>query len=277
MTSNWAWSFSKSILLRRCPFAFKNSLSQPKQHGLEKFNLSALAGVAIHSSIAHEIDLWSTGNSVSPNESIKRAIDFFNQVWKNRRSQLIEVINGYSPDESLLKFSKIAITTKLQRFYYKLWPQFSKYEHILHEKLDKFKMEGVDIIVKVDLACRSYDGYFYIIDWKTGLGRNENDWRTQLAVYSLWASLKMKEKISTIRPTLVNLVTGEVTSFRPTNGDIKSVRELIHADINTVRSYEANQDYLALPETRKCLSCAYLRACDEGKKKTSGEKFISTP
>lgn len=271
MISTWEWSFSKSVLLRKCPFAFKNSFSIPKEHGPEKYNLSTLAGIAIHYSIAHEIGKWSTGNPVSPNESIKRAIDFFNQVWKNRRSQIIEVINGYSPDESFFKFSKIAITSKLQRFYFKIWPQFSKYEHLLHEKLDKFKIDGVIINVKVDLACRSHDGYFYIIDWKTGLGRNENEWRTQLAVYSLWASLKMNEKINAIRPTIVSLATGDVTIFTPTNSDIKLVRELIHDDISVVKAYEDNQEYHALPETRKCLSCPYMSTCDAGKKITFGD------
>ena len=109
MISNWTWSFSKSSLLKNCPLAFQYSISNGKRNEQLLISMRALAGVAIHSSIQYEMDKWSKGNTISPKESIQRAIDFVTLAWNHKSDLLIEVINGYAAKESYLENTKVKV------------------------------------------------------------------------------------------------------------------------------------------------------------------------
>ena len=265
MSLNWSWSFSKSRSLQKCPRLFEYSLSNNNENNQFLINLRALAGVAIHSSIQVEMDKWSKGILVSPRESIERATEFVERIWNNRNDQIIEVINGFTPNESYLDVTKVNVTRKLQRFYCSLWPRFSKYKHLFHERLEKFVVGKFNVYVKVDLACKNSEGDLYIIDWKTGSSTIESNQKIQLATYTLWALLELKEDISSIRPTIVNLDTGRVTTFQPTVQDIDFVRNLIQDDYDLVKLYDKGSNYPTFPELAKCTSCSYLNLCEEGR------------
>lgn len=71
-----------------------------------------------------------------------------------------------------------------------------------------FRMDGAQVITKVDLAIQSLEGEFRIFDWKTGAVPADAVYRTpdseyQVTVYQLWPHLSLAVPLNAITATVV--------------------------------------------------------------------------
>jgi len=260
--TKWRWSYSRSNLLASCPAAFSFSLTRARPRA--RVNLSALVGIAIHQAIAKEIDKWARGEPVSDTVAQTNAQKVIQSIWDDRRNSIIEIANGFEEKESrLVLFQRIA-KNRLKRFFTMIWPQFSHMRHGLHEKMRKFQLDGIQIAVKVDLACWTLSDELAIVDWKTG-GRDTGlRERVQLAVYSLWSHKQMGLSLDQIFPIIVRLKSGEIVRYQVVDADLEYVKEIIGSDIRLVSEYSQSREFPVSPEYNKCMSCPYLHKCSAG-------------
>jgi len=82
-------------------------------------------------------------------------------------------------------------------------------------KAPGFEIDGVQVLVKVDLALLGPDGRFEIFDWKTGLpssrpSRQIDQAEFQVSVYQLWPHLAFGHPLDSIGAHLVYVATDPV-------------------------------------------------------------------
>ena len=78
-----------------------------------------------------------------------------------------------------------------------------------------FRVQGAQVLTKVDLAIRTADGRFTIFDWKTGVvpaasAYDSTDAEYQVTVYQLWPHLALAVALEAITATLVYVTSAPV-------------------------------------------------------------------
>jgi hypothetical protein len=190
------WSFTKSSLYAACPRAFHYSrklrlpeaphdVSPPPRSAL---NLSSLVGIAVHRSIAGQIERWAEGERMEFRKTQSEAEAWLAYVWKNASWRIIEVANGQQLDPKLLPKLIHTARSRIHTFFFAVWPQFGGHTYLLHETLRNFPLHRHRVWVKVDLCTRNSNGEIVITDWKTGRPPILQNDVLQMCVYALWAA-----------------------------------------------------------------------------------------
>lgn len=260
-----AWSYSRSRLLHDCARAFHSQRAQAKKKAEEStIRLNAVAGVVVHDAIRSFIEERNRGRPVGLANLQDRAVMHHRRIWANPKL-IAEVANGITVDPGLEDVQRNIIVSRLERFYRTIWPRFQRLRYETHEHAKHFRVDGVEVKLRIDFAGWDHDGRLVIVDWKTGGSENEEAGREQLAVYCLWAVMTLRLPIQRIVPAIASLRTGHVTEFEPVEADLLFARELIAADVNRVRAMEVENQFFASPAPEKCGGCHFLSTCSEGK------------
>lgn len=137
------------------------------------------------------------------------------------------------------------------------------------EDLVSFTVEGVEVMLRMDLAYRRPDGRVLIVDWKTGRGEGRFN-EVQLAGYALYAAqagwVGSPEEIRTELAYLAlpRYVQRAVDArkldharafIRRSAGNMKTL--LLDPDLNTARL----EDFPMIDRPRACRRCNFRRLC----------------
>lgn len=136
------------------------------------------------------------------------------------------------------------------------------------EELIKFKVDDVQVLGKMDIAYRTRERRFRIIDWKTGKDIGE-DIEFQMGAYSLAATHLWKASPESIETFAINLRTREENSFPVTPEVLDKTRAKILEDAREMRALlsdaSANRaledDYPGTTDADTCRWCNYQRIC----------------
>lgn len=269
------WSFTRSSLYAACPRAFyfsrklgsyegPNDTSFPARNPL---NLSSLVGVAVHRSIADQIERWARGEPMDLRKAQLTAEGWLTYMWENAGRLIVEATNDQELDPVLLPKLTHAAKSRIHTFFLAVWPQFRGHTYLLHETLRSFLLHGCRVWIKVDLCTRNSNEETVITDWKTGQRSVLRGGVLQMSVYALWAADRFSEEPTDVYVQLANLKTGGVVprklSFRQLNRAI----ERVLADCHKWSSGTIG-DYTPEPDVRKCSSCRHLEMCLEGQEVT---------
>ena len=89
--------------------------------------------------------------------------------YKDMATELLtEYRNGEPFSGSFFTDMEQSGKTCLDIFFDTVWPEYANRECLRHEEFDRFRIEEVEVTVKVDFASRLPNGTIVISDWKTG-------------------------------------------------------------------------------------------------------------
>ena len=259
------WSYTRSSLLRKCPRAFYYDQTREADDAVRKaFSLHALVGLSVHTAIASEISSWASGDQVYPEKAEACATRNLEEVWTHRDGMIVEVVNGMELPDGTYERMLRATRTLLRTFFRMIWPNFSNQSYVTHERLDSFDLDGVIVLVQVDLATRNGAGDFIISDWKTGLTLDPYLEELQMGTYALWAHVGLGENINRILTQVVNLRSGQILRRRPDRGLLGRIRSQIETDVRKTSPPLTVTGFPPEPAFEKCCGCRFLRICEDG-------------
>jgi hypothetical protein len=139
-----------------------------------------------------------------------------------------------------------------------------------------FKVDGQQVLVKVDLALQSRQGMFEIWDWKTGKLRERNPRRIdpaalQVNVYQLWPHIQFGIPLENVRAHLVYVAEQPVEDIvYEIDADVREyVLSIVRRSLDRVvhlsgrdseESFSIEDfDYAVAPGL--CRTCNFKRAC----------------
>lgn len=131
-----------------------------------------------------------------------------------------------------------------------------------------FRLEGVDVWSKPDLAFLDPDGSATTVDWKTGTEKPEH--RDQLAGYSLFVAEKHGVAPENQRSELHYLTSGKVVEVNVTQERLREFRAGLIASTAQMRALLADTqknepkemgEFLMTQDRAKCSTCAFRRIC----------------
>lgn len=124
-------------------------------------------------------------------------------------------------------------------FFGIIWPQFNDLVYLKHEDFDKFKIENVDVIVKVDYVSKTKTDIIVNTDWKTGANIEEYEKDLQIGTYVLWAMQYYQKESCQIRSKLAYLKTGKMHPYEFSTSDLEVIKKIIADEFEIMnRSYK---------------------------------------
>jgi hypothetical protein len=220
--------------------------------------------LAVHRAISTQVSAWAAGGKVSAHSAQQEAKDWLGATWNNADRTLIEFRNGVEFDERTLLRLKASSVRMLQDFFRLVWPRFGSHVYETHEKLDSFLLGRVRVWVRVDLATRDSSGRLVVTDWKTNLPGTEEDARFQILVYALWASQRFGCEPTDVVLQVVNLRTGSIAKFDPTDVVLEDVLRRIKTEAKHLRGMSHRERFPPHPSVENCTACRHLTQCNEG-------------
>ncbi len=159
------------------------------------------------------------------------------------------------------------------------------------EDLVSFKIDDVEVLLRMDLAYRDRDGRVVIVDWKTGRGEGRFN-EVQVAGYALYAAeqgwAQAPEEIST---ELNYLVIPKAVRRSVDRRKVEHARSFIRKSAGTMKSLLADplqnlarlEDFPMIERPSTCRRCNFRRLCfpraaaaAEARRERSAERPLAT-
>jgi CRISPR/Cas system-associated exonuclease Cas4 (RecB family) len=272
-----AWSFSKHRLWNLCKRAFyyryigtalkqSSSLDIYKLKRLKDLNSKfVLQGSLIHEAIENQIGQHHLGRDINVDGTKSQFTQRLEKFRKTAPEILTEFYNGVPLDDTFFTILRDEGQEKISMFFGVIWPQFSELEYLKHEDFDKFKIDNVEVIVKVDYVSKTKTDIIVITDWKTGADNEEYENDLQIGTYVLWAMQYYQKDPSQIRSEMAYLKTGSMRPYEFSTEDLEVIKKKIVDDYEIMnRSYEL-EDYPTDPSPTKCIGCQFGTVCPDSK------------
>jgi CRISPR/Cas system-associated exonuclease Cas4 (RecB family) len=269
------WSFSKHRLWNLCKRSFyyqyigtalkqSSNLEIYKLKRLKELNSKfVLQGSLIHEAIENQIGQHHLGRGFNETGTKSQFTQRLEQYRKTAPDILTEFYNGVPSDDAFFDTTRDEGLEKISMFFGVIWPQFKDLEYLKHEDFDKFKINDVQVIVKVDYVSKTKTDVIVITDWKTGTDNEEYESDLQIGTYVLWAMEYYQKNSSQIRSELAYLKTGTMRPNEFTTDDLETIKKNIIDEYKIMnRSYEI-EDYPTNPTPTKCISCQFGTICPD--------------
>ena len=299
-----SWSISKMKTLNSCEreyyytyygshngWIFTSSEEQKISWRLKKLtNLWMCFGEAVHKQIRGIINLCKVDKSKIMNASR------FNEVTLNQLRTIIkESINKYITNE----WNEYPRGVMLQEYYYgnKISKSVGEelkekliqcsnnfyvsitFEDILKDEVvilendeevfSSFEYNNLKIYSKLDLLYKDLDGYYVIVDWKTG--KASMDDKEQLLVYAWYVMQKYSVHHSKIKGRVEYLLDGYFEEILFKYEDIEYIKSKVENDLKIINYYLEDinlnkpKEKLVFEKTLKkykCENCKFRLLCN---------------
>jgi CRISPR/Cas system-associated exonuclease Cas4 (RecB family) len=274
-----AWSYSKHRLFGLCKKNYYyryigTALKESSKFDIHRLkilkNLNskfALQGILIHEIIENQINQHHLGREVNEEGAKKQFVQRVEKYREMARETLIEYYNGESIEHPFFDRARSDGQDKISMFFGAIWPQFKELQYLRHEEFDKFKIQDVEVIVKIDYITKTKNDTLVISDWKTGANNEEYESDLQIGTYVLWAMQYYNKSPQEIRSELVYLTTGMMPHYEFSIEQLEEIKRKIVEDYEKMNATYEIEDYPSDPEPRKCLSCQFGTICPDSKMK----------
>ncbi len=268
-----AWSFTKHRLWGQCKLAYYLSYIGTALQESRDFNVSklkelkkldsrfVLQGKLVHEIVENQIGQCHLGHEMDEEAARAEYIDRVEEYRNSANRSLIEYLNGETVKESFFDKIREDGLDQLSMFFGVIWPQLSDLQYLRHEEFDRFKVNDIEAIVKVDYACKTGDGQVFIYDWKTGADNPEYENDLQIGAYVLWAMQHYKMTQQQVKSMLVYLSTGTMRAYEFSSEQLEDIRRLVISDFKEMNSSYDISYFIPNPDPRNCLSCHFASVC----------------
>lgn len=129
--------------------------------------------------------------------------------------------------------------------------------------------ESLKVYSKIDLLYKDYDGYYVIVDWKTGKA-SDND-KEQLLVYAWYVMERYSVHYSRIKGRIEYLLDGhaEEVIFKP--DDLEFIKDKVSNDLKIINYYlddvvinkpKKKEVFQKTLKNYRCSNCKFRVLCD---------------
>jgi hypothetical protein len=161
-----SWSYSQSKLFEMCPRAFYYQKIYSSRSNLKLIPQRAIIGISVHIAISTLMDDWVSNKRISYLKIKNVGEQFIKDICNNPKCHITEISNGIEFDKNNIQKFLSVTNSRIKSFYRMIWPRFQSQTHVSHEELDRFKLDNIQIFVKVDLCTRDIYKKLIITDWK---------------------------------------------------------------------------------------------------------------
>lgn len=275
---NWfykynAWSFTKHRLWKDCKLAYYFSYIGTALINSQTLNIYQLKklkkldsrfviqGKLIHDIIEKQISNYQKGIMINEQEAINQFISGIESYRTNAQVNLIEYFNGETLKQAFFDRIREDGVDQLSLFFGAIWPELEERQYLRHEEFDRFMIDNIPVIVKVDYASKDDNTTVMISDWKTGIDNEEYENDLQVAAYVLWATKFYKIPVDQVSSELVYLTTGRRAQFSFSTQQLNDLAEIVTIDFQDMNcSYEI-EHFEASPSPIKCIRCPFASVC----------------
>lgn len=130
--------------------------------------------------------------------------------------------------------------------------------------------DGLKVYSKIDLLYMDYDGYYVIVDWKTG--KPSEDDKEQLLVYAWYVIEQYGVDYSRIKGRIEYLLDGHAEEVVFKLEDIEFIKSKVSYDLQIINYYleDANlnkakekKEFQKTLQNYKCNNCKFRMLCNE--------------
>ena len=130
--------------------------------------------------------------------------------------------------------------------------------------------EGLKVYSKIDLLYKDYDGYYVIVDWKTG--KISDGDKEQLLVYAWYVMEKYGVHYSRIKGRIEYLLDGHVEEILFKLDDIEYIKSKVLNDLKIINYYlddislnkaKKKEEFQKTFKTYKCANCKFRMLCKD--------------
>jgi len=223
--------------------------------------MHVLQGSLLHEVIENQIGQHHLGRDMNETGAKSQYTQRLGQYKDTARDVLTEFYNGIPYDDLFFERIRDEGLLKLDMFFGVIWPQFQDLEYLKHEEFDKFFIDDIEVVVKVDYVSKTKPDVIVITDWKTGADDEEYENDLQIATYFLWAMQYYKKAPSHIRSELAYLKTGAMRPYEFTFDDLDIIQgKIVDEYCMMNKSYEI-VNFPPNPTPRKCIGCQFGTLC----------------
>ena len=273
---NWffkynTWSYSKHRLFDLCKRNFyyryigtalkeSTDFDTYKLKRLKDLNSKyALEGLLIHGVIENQIGQHYLGRDLNEGGAKSQFVQRVEQYRKTACDMITEFFNGLPKDDEFFDRIRAEGQDKISMFFGVIWPQLKDLEYLKHEDFDKFKINDVEVTVKVDYVSKTKNDIIVPTDWKTGQDNEEYESDLQIGTYVPLGDAILSENANTdSKWGLAYLKTGMMRQTEFNDEVLETIRKKIVDDFEQMNlNYEMN-NYPASPEPGKCIQLVCL-------------------
>lgn len=268
-----AWSFTKHRLWQDCRLAYYFSyigtaLNYPqivKTNELKRLkkldSRFIIQGKLVHDIIEREIRNHQIGKEINEYSIKNQYADAIENYRRNAKRKIIEYINGEPVKQSFFDRIRENGLDQLDLFFGVIWPEFEDRKYLRHEEFDRFSIENVPVIVKVDYVSADSDGFTLVSDWKTGIDSEKYENDLQIGAYVLWATKYYNLTTDKVSSELVYLTTGRRAEYSFSRQQLIDIEKLIVDEFALMNeTYEIDR-FVPDPSPKKCIRCHFSSVC----------------
>lgn len=130
--------------------------------------------------------------------------------------------------------------------------------------------EGLKVYSKIDLLYKDYEGYYVIVDWKTGKISNSD--KEQLLVYAWYVMEQYGVHYSRIKGRIEYLLDGYAEEILFKLEDIEYIKSKVLNDLKIINYYlddinlnkaKKKEEFQKTFKTYKCANCKFRMLCED--------------
>lgn len=137
------------------------------------------------------------------------------------------------------------------------------------KKFDYIFINNIKVFAIIDMLYIDENGNCIIVDWKTG--KESEDDKNQLLVYTLYVMDKYKIPLEKIIGRIEYLLTGENKEYKFSNSDLEEMKLKVKQEINVIDAMLEDKElnkpkpkemFVMCEEEYKCKKCKYKKLCE---------------
>lgn len=234
----------------------------------EIYKINTILGHSIHAAIEDYIDSWRLNNNVLPNVDnlSNHAREIIDEIWDDAPTRIFELVHNIPIDEerNYRNEQSSKVFNNIVKFC-RIWQDrgFQNMNYVCHEEFYIHDYdEDIELCGAIDLVLLDDDGFYHVLDWKTGSASRESLGRSQLGIYAFLVNKEFSISIEQIRCGFISFKDNSCEIKQFTERDLRVLGKRlgkVHLILENINDVE--DENWAIPNEQNCSNCNYATQC----------------